>query len=331
LLAIRGAIGGTLMGLANLVPGISGGTMLLASGVYPAFIEAIAELTTLRFRMRSLLLLAAIVCSAALAILMLAGSIRDLVVHFRWLMYSLFIGLTLGGVPLLWRMLRPATPAAFATAAAAFALMCAMAFSGGTGGSAGSSTLLFFSGVAAASAMILPGVSGGYLLLLLGQYETILGAIDQLKLGLVGDVARESGADLGLVFEAMGVVTPLGFGVAIGVVGVSNLLRWLIRRFEKATLGALLGLLLGAVVGLWPFQQAEPPEPGDVIASRTVTLENAASFDPEDWPLQRFDPEARHWLGALALIGCGLLATTLIGRLGGSGSEASHAPPDAHA
>lgn len=319
------------MGLANLVPGISGGTMLLASGVYTGFIDAIAELTTLRFRMRSLLLLAAIVGSAALAILMLAGSIRDLVVHFRWLMYSLFIGLTLGGVPLLWRMLRPATPAASTAAAAAFALMCAMAFSGGAGGTAGSGTLLFFSGVAAASAMILPGVSGGYLLLLLGQYETILGTIDQLKLGLLGDAARGSGADLGLVLDAMGVVIPLGLGVVIGVVGVSNLLRWLIRRFEKATLGALLGLLLGAVVGLWPFQQAEPPEPGDIIGNRTVTLENAASFDPEDWPLHRFDPEARHWLGALALIGCGLLATTLIGRLGGRAPEASRAPPDAHA
>ena len=317
------------MGLANLVPGISGGTMLLASGVYTGFIDAIAELTTLRFRMRSLLLLAAIVGSAALAILMLAGSIRDLVVYHRWLMYSLFIGLTLGGVPLLWRMLRPATAATFAAAAAAFALMCAMAFSGGAAGTAGSRTLLFFSGVAAASAMILPGVSGGYLLLLLGQYETILGTIDQLKLGLLGDATRGSGADLALVLEAMDAVIPLGVGVVIGVVGVSNLLRWLIRRFEKATLGALLGLLLGAVVGLWPFQQAQPPEPGDVIGGRTVTLDNAASFDPEDWPLRRFDPQAGHWLGALALIGCGLLATTLIGQLGNDVPEASHGPPDA--
>jgi putative membrane protein len=331
LLVIRGAIGGTLMGLANLVPGISGGTMLLASGVYTGFIDAIAELTTLRFRLRSLLLLAAIVGSAALAILMLAGSIRDLVVHHRWLMYSLFIGLTLGGVPLLWRMLRPAAPATFAAAAAAFALMCLMAFSGATAGSAGSRALLFVSGVAAASAMILPGVSGGYLLLLLGQYETILGTIDQLKLGLLGDAARGTGTDLGLVAEAMGAVIPLGLGVIIGVVGVSNLLRWLIRRFEKATLGALLGLLLGAVVGLWPFQQAQPPEPGDVIGGHTVTLENAVGVDPEDWPVHRFDPTAKHWLAALALIGCGLLATTLIGRLGGGAPETGREPPQAQA
>ena len=66
-LVLRGVLGGTLMGLANLVPGISGGTMLLAAGVYPRFIGAIAELTTLTFRLRSLVLLASVVGAAALA------------------------------------------------------------------------------------------------------------------------------------------------------------------------------------------------------------------------------------------------------------------------
>jgi len=327
MLAARGVIGGTLMGLANLVPGISGGTMLLAAGVYPGFIAAIAEVTTLRFRVRSVVLLAAIVGSAALAILMLAGSVRDLVVHYRWMMYSLFIGLTLGGVPLLWRLARPATPALFAGAGVAFALMCIMAFTGAaTGGGEASTTLVFFSGLAAASAMILPGVSGGYLLLLLGQYETILGTVDQLKRGLLGDAVTGTGSDLDLVLDAMRVVIPLGLGVVAGVVGVSNLLKWLLSRFEKATLGALLGLLLGAVVGLWPFQETEPPRPGDVIKGRTVTVENAASFDAEDWHLRRFDPGAREWAGSIALVGCGLLATILIGRVGNEDTTAESAP-----
>ena len=102
-----GAIGGTLMGLANLVPGISGATMLLVAGVYPGFIGAIAEVTTFRFFARSLVLLAAIVGTAALAILLLAGPVKGLVEDHRWVMYSLFIGLTLGGVPIVWRMARP--------------------------------------------------------------------------------------------------------------------------------------------------------------------------------------------------------------------------------
>ena len=75
-LAARSAVGGVLMGLANLVPGISGGTMLLASGIYTRFIRAIAEVTTLKFRLRSLLVLGCVVGSAAVAILLLAGTVK---------------------------------------------------------------------------------------------------------------------------------------------------------------------------------------------------------------------------------------------------------------
>ncbi len=323
LLVLRSALGGTLMGLANLVPGISGGTMLLAAGVYPGFISAIAELTTLRFRTRSLVLLGTVVATAALGILLLAGTVKELVQTQRWIMYSLFIGLTLGGVPLLWRMARPASPALVAGAIATFALMALMAFGGDGARDAGerNHTLLFLSGLAASSAMILPGVSGGYLLLLLGQYEPILGTIDQLKRGLLGDAATGAGFDLALVLDAMWVVVPLGIGVVVGVVGVSNLLRWLLRRYEKATLGALLGLLLGAVVGLWPFQEGRAPVLGDVVKGLVVTEANAAEIEVDDWPVVRFEPSGGQLGASLALVAAGLAATVGIGRLGGDGGD----------
>jgi len=315
-LVTRSAIGGTLMGLANLVPGISGGTMLLAAGVYPGFIASIAELTTLRFRTRSIVLLGTVAATAGLAILLLAGTVKGLVQDYRWVMYSLFIGLTLGGVPLIWRMLRPASPAVFGAAASSFALMAAMAFFGGSGSEGGGNVaLIFLAGLAASSAMILPGVSGGYLLLLLGQYENILGTVDQLKRGLVGDGSGFS-PDFALILDAMEVVIPLGLGVLGGIVGMSNLLRWLLRRYQHATLGALLGLLLGAVVGLWPFQAGSPPAPGDIIKGQTVTIENASGFDVDDWPVRRFDPTAGEFASALGLIAVGLAATLLIGRFG---------------
>jgi putative membrane protein len=321
-LVLRGTIGGTLMGLANLVPGISGGTMLLAAGVYPGFIAAIAEVTTLRFRPRSVLLLGTIVATAALGILLLAGTVKMLVVEHRWIMYSLFIGLTLGGVPLVWRMARPVSPSVAAGASVAFALMLVMALSGsGAGAHDGRNALLIFlAGVAASSAMILPGVSGGYLLLLLGQYESILGTVDQLKVGLLGDGAGAA-PDFALILDAMHVVIPLGLGIVAGVVGVSNLLRWLLRRYEKATLGALLGLLFGAVVGLWPFQQGHAPEIGDVIKGRVVSVENASAFEPDDWPVRFFDPTPAQAATSIGLIGLGLAATLLIGRLGSDEDE----------
>ncbi|MEN8184912.1 MAG: DUF368 domain-containing protein, partial [Myxococcota bacterium] len=110
------------MGLANLVPGISGGTMLLAAGVYQAFIESIAELTTHRLRTRPVVLLGTIAGSAALAILLLAGAVKELVVEQRWVMYSVFVGLTLGGVPLVWRLARPLSPGLLAGGGIGFAL-----------------------------------------------------------------------------------------------------------------------------------------------------------------------------------------------------------------
>lgn len=315
-LVTRGAAGGVLMGLANLVPGISGGTMLLATGVFPTFIAAIADVTTFKFRRRSLIALATIVGAAVLAILLLAGTVRDLVIDQRWVMYSLFIGLTLGGVPLVWRLARPASTGLWIAAVISFGLMAAMAFGGDVGGGDEASfPLLVLAGVAGASAMILPGISGGYLLLLLGQYEPILGAIDLLKVGLLG---RDGGGfDMAAILQASQVVVPVGIGVVVGAVGVSNLLKWLLDRYEKATLGVLLGLLFGAVVGLYPFQAPVQPEVGDVVKGMVLDAEALADLDAEDWPLQRFDPSTGQIAGSLALMLAGLGATLLVDRVGG--------------
>ncbi|MEE2637449.1 MAG: DUF368 domain-containing protein [Acidobacteriota bacterium] len=299
------------MGLANLVPGISGGTMLLATGVYTGFITAIAEVTTLRFKPRSLVLLATIVGSAALAILLLAGFMRSLVIEQRWVMYSLFIGLTFGGVPLVWKLARPATPAVWMGAVGAFLAMVVMQLGFGAGGTGGdpSAFFLFLSGLAGASAMILPGVSGGYLLLLLGQYETILGAVDTFKDGLLGP-------DFSLILSASVLGIPVGIGVVAGVVGVSNLLRWLLDHHAKVTLGALLGLLLGAVVGLWPFQQPAEPALGSTIKGQLVSEATLPEIDPADWPLERFTPSVGQLAGSATILLLGLAATLAISRLG---------------
>ena len=136
----RGLLGGTLMGLANLVPGISGGTMLLAVGVYPSFINAIADITVLRFKPRALIVLATIGGAAVLAIGLLAGPTRTLVIEERPLMYSFFIGLTLGGLPLVWRLAKPINRSVLIAAAFAFALMVLMAF-GSSGGGSGTASL----------------------------------------------------------------------------------------------------------------------------------------------------------------------------------------------
>lgn len=316
---LRSLLGGVLMGLANLVPGISGGTMLLAAGVYPQFIDGIAEVTTLRFRTRTLVLLGAIVASAAVAIVLGAGTIKGLVVDHRWAMYSIFIGLTFGGIPVIWKLIRPANANVWIGVAAGFAVMAAMAFlKPGASGDESSWMLLFFSGLAGASAMILPGVSGGYLLLVLGQYLPILGAIDDAKQA----VSATAGPDVAVLQAAvLGVFIPVGLGVVIGVVGVSNLIRNLLQRFEKPTLGFLLGLLLGAVLGLWPFQQGVAPAPGDIVKGRVMTPELIVEVDEDDYPLETFTPTATQVAASLGLILAGFAVTMGVAAIGARSSE----------
>lgn len=320
-LVARGVFGGALMGLANLVPGISGGTMLLAAGIYPRFVHAVGEVTRLRFRRTSFLVLASVVGAAALAVALCAGPIKDLVVHHRWIMYSLFIGLTLGGVPILWRLVGGWSPRVGVAAAVGILAMAFLAFAPpvtDAGADAGP-FLMFLAGLAGASAMILPGVSGGYLLLVLGVYVPLLAAIEGFVQALrVVDVAT-------LWSLGLAVIAPVGLGVVVGVAGVSNLLEWFLERFEKATLGFLLGLLLGAVLGLWPFQQGVPPVAGDVLKGQTVVeVEDGRLFyedtgrevEADDWPTEIFRPTGGQAAGSLLLIVASFGVTTGVGRLG---------------
>jgi putative membrane protein len=308
------------MGLANLVPGISGGTMLLASGVYTEFVEAVAAITSLRIRLRPVLVLGTVASAAVLAILLLAGPVKELVVHRRWLMYSLFIGLTLGGLPVVWRMARPASRATWLGALAGFVAMGLLSLGQmqGAGESGDSANFLWLvvGGLAGASAMILPGVSGGYLLLVLNLYVPILAGIERFKDAL-------QGGELSAAMEpALTVLLPVGIGVLLGVAGVSNLLRWLLRNRRNATLGVLMGLLLGAVLGLWPFQQSVEAVGGEtIVKGQLLSAEMLAELEVEDLPTEFFQPGAAQAAAALALILVGFGLTSLIARLGG-GEEA---------
>ena len=315
-LVLRSMVGGTLMGLANLVPGISGGTMLLAAGVYPNFINGIAEVTRFRFVLRSLVVLGCVVAAAATGILIFAGGIKDLVVNHRWVMYSLFIGLTLGGVPVVKKLAGDQIRSSFWLASVVGFIgmtVLALAQSQGWGqsGAASAGTLLMFvAGLAGASAMILPGLSGGYLLLVLGAYIPILSGIDAFKNAL-------KAADVEAMMDpVLGVVAPVGVGVVIGVVGVSNVLKWALDNAPQATLGCLMGLLVGAVVGLWPFQRAVEPVVGMMVKGVALTQETIAAVDTEDLPTEFFTPELMQVVSAIGLIGVGIAITYGVSILG---------------
>jgi putative membrane protein len=323
-LVVRGLVGGGLMGLANLVPGISGGTMLLATGVYPQFIKGVAEVSTFRLRPKSVLILICIIAAALMAIVALAGPVSQLVIGYRWVMYSLFIGLTLGGVPVIWRMIRKLDAPVVAATIVGIVLMAVMALIGPgdtlmTDDGSRRYAMYFLAGLAGATAMVLPGVSGGYLLLILGQYVAILTAVSTCKDGV-------RAGDWTLVADTMHIIVPVGIGVVVGVVLVSNVVKLFLDRFERPTLGLLLGLLLGAVIGLWPFQEGVAPEAGSIFREARVELIDGQLrmvgtgriIEPEDFPTAYFQPSIAQTGGAIGLIGAGLAASLLIGQLGAS-------------
>ncbi|MCA9304427.1 MAG: DUF368 domain-containing protein [Phycisphaerales bacterium] len=313
---LRCALGGVLMGLANLVPGISGGTMLVACGIYTRFIDAVSDITRLRFSRPTLLTLAMVVLGAGISIGGLASAIHFALVHHRWVMFSIFIGLTLGGVPILWAMGRPIKRDSVTGIVIGFAIMGALVVvqeAGASGTAMGGPVGLVLGGAAAASAMILPGISGAFLLLLLGLYEPIIGAIKD-TIGALKD------GDVSGVIDQLATIIPVGIGVLLGVAIVSNLLRWVLHRYERVTIGVLLGLILAAPAGLYPFREGVPPVVGDTIKGELVTDENLdkmrAPDNAKDWDQRAFTPSAVQVLGAAGLIVLGFGATIGIAHIG---------------
>ncbi|RJP30709.1 MAG: DUF368 domain-containing protein [Phycisphaerales bacterium] len=325
---LRTGIAGVLMGLANLVPGVSGGTMVLVMGLYDEFVTSVADVTRLRLTRRNVLFLGVLVGVVGVTIAAFSGLMETLVTRHTSAMYALFIGMTLGGAPMLIRMIGRFHAAAAVGCALGLGLMIAIGLthqekperSDAKGpapsqpasdapesaaaegpspataaaadlGTPGTSEEIddppgppdddrpsppdvertyardVVAGALGMSAMVLPGVSGAYMLLILGRYVPILGAISDLKTFVT------TGGSAGSL-ESLHVIIPVGIGAALSLVLFSNLLKWALHRHEKLMLGILLGILIGAVIGIWPFQQFDvgPNDPPIVYRAGDYAL-----------------------------------------------------------
>jgi putative membrane protein len=287
--AVRTAIGGALMGIANIIPGVSGGTMILATGLYENFVEAVADITSLRWRLRSWRFVITLGCAAVVAIGASVFPIRWGLDHIHHLMFGLFIGLTLGGVPLLWREMRPVRASGIAATVAGVALMAFIAFALTRTPLPETWLTFLVAGFIASAAMVLPGISGSYLLLIFGLYSPLTTAIKEF-------IEALRSVDVGAAVSiGLRVIFPIGIGVLLGIGGLTNVLRALLKRYHQATLGFLLGLLLGSVLGLYPFAPLQ--EKGEIIApARELTPLNIALV--------------------LAAVVLGFLATFAVSRMG---------------
>ena len=260
---LRSGIAGILMGLANLVPGVSGGTMIVVMGLYDDFIEAIAGVTRLKLSRRNLVFLTVVGLTAVCAIAALAGTLGRAVALHRSAMFSLFIGMTLGGAPLLVKMIGTFKRRTVAGVIIGLVIMLVIALGRTTPHVAGDgpeakaqgAALVVepayvrdvLAGVLGMSAMVLPGISGAYMLLILGRYQTILSAISIFKTAVL------DGGSHPQLSSALHVLVPTAVGALFSIVFFSNVLKWMLQHRRNVTLGMLLGILFGSVVGIWPF------------------------------------------------------------------------------
>lgn len=265
---LRYFLSGLLMGGADIIPGVSGGTIALIVGVYERLVGAVSSLVSLglalvRFRFDearehtaqvpwSLLLPlgAGIVCAGIVG----ARIIPGLIEAYPHQMNGLFLGLVAASLLIPVQRMRSFT-ARHAIVATAFAIATFFLVGLPVFGAESPSLLrVFASSSVAICAMILPGISGAYLLKALGIYEPTLTALN----GVVG--LDLSYAPYVLTFCA---------GATLGLGAFAKVLEWLLEHRHDVTMAALLGLIAGALRALWPYGATERvlrlPEPGEPI------------------------------------------------------------------
>ena len=234
---------GLAMGSADVVPGVSGGSMAFILGIYAQLLDAVAgfDLQLLQLLGRRQWAAAAARVHLGFLVPLLAGLLGAVLILVRpitWLyanqpelLFALFFGLIVGSIGLIARHAhwgRSGLVAMVAGAVGALVLVTRVPVT-----MPHDPFTVFWSGAVAIMAMILPGVSGSFLLLVLGQYQHVMEAVKQLDLAT-------------LVPFALGCVVGLGLFV--------RLLRWLLARWHGQTVALLVGFMAGSLWKIWPFR-----------------------------------------------------------------------------
>jgi len=233
------------MGSANVVPGVSGGTMALLLGIYEELINAIRSLNLNFLRLMSALKIREAISSVSwpfllpvgvgvlLATVSLAKALSWLLDTYPVIVWSFFFGLILSSVFAVSRVVKGWNMPTF-IAIGLGAVMAYFLFGLMPGATPDAPWFIFLSGFLAICAMILPGISGAYILVLLGKYHYILEAINNKDLGVL------------LILIA---------GALVGLLSFVRVIGWLLRRYHDLTMAILIGLMLGSLRRIWPWKE----------------------------------------------------------------------------
>jgi len=236
---------GFCMGAADVVPGVSGGTMAFILGIYeeliqsirmvgqPVFLQAVFRLRLKEvFQILNWPFLTAVALGIFLAIVSLARSLEWMLENQPIMIWSFFFGLVLASVFVVSKRITKWSPLLLAAVvlgtAGAYLLVGLVPAQ-----TPESWWFLILSGALAICAMILPGISGAFILVLLGKYQFVLSAVNQRDLLTIALV---------------------GIGAVVGLVTFAQLLGWLFKRYHDLTIALLTGLMLGSLRKVWPWK-----------------------------------------------------------------------------
>lgn len=242
---------GIVIGLANIIPGVSGGTMMVSMGIYDTLIHCITHLFK-EFK-KSIMTLLPYAVGMLAGILAFASVIHWGLENHPLPTNTLFIGLILGGLgPLLKKIEKEKINAAAIIAfVLLFALIIWMGFQNRDSIENAESiemnalqmVMMVALGVIASGTMIIPGVSGSLVLMLLGYYKAVTGALKTLASGLVH-------FDFSVMGQPLLMLLPFLVGIVLGIFGVAKLIEWLTAKYPTVTYCGVLGLVVASPVSL---------------------------------------------------------------------------------
>ncbi|MFH1498225.1 MAG: DUF368 domain-containing protein [Verrucomicrobiota bacterium] len=269
---LRIALIGFCMGVADLIPGVSGGTVAFVCGIYDRLIEAIKcfDVSLLRqvlggrfkeaWARVPVVFLVSLGAGLLTAIFTLSKVLAALFKSHPVELWSFFFGLILGSIVLLtvetWKW-RPKDAVAFVVATIATYWLVGL----DAVQTPATPLYLFVAGFIAISAMILPGISGSYLLVIMGKYQQVLDAVNSR------DIASLA------IFVA---------GIVAGILSLVRIVSWLLRKWRQTTLVALTGIMAGALRTVWPWKEVLTTRlnsHGEVVP---VTQRNILPADPRE-------------------------------------------------
>lgn len=261
------------LGIAEIIPGVSGSTIALLLGIYDDFIDLLYQGSELAkvlllwvFRQRSWADVRtqvsaikwqfgiSLAIGMLLAIVTLSSLITVWLVEYPSYLYAVLVGLTIPAIMIVWKQLQPVSIKELAIATATGAGLIIFFSLSNLGAQPGTPNLfhLFFGGVIGVSAMVLPGVSGSFVLLILGLYTYVIGLI-----------ARISGGSF--TMEDITSLLVLAAGLATGLITTVRVLKHAFKNHRQTLMAFLLGLLLASWYVLWPFVIVLGVENGEPI------------------------------------------------------------------